>query len=69
MKYLIVYKEDNTFEGYLDNLNDFDKWLKAHNKSRKEEGSIIEGKNEFEIYPICNLLEELEAKVFGRWKG
>ena len=57
MKYLVKYKDNNSIEGYLDNIKDFDSWLFKHNKIRQREEQIIEYKDEFEIIIIHNLME------------
>lgn len=42
-------------EGYVKNKKAFLKWLKQHNKQRKEEGEIKEYENEFELEEIEEL--------------
>lgn len=54
-KLLIRYKEHNTIEGYVENRKAFIKWLKEHNKQRKEEGELKEYEDEFEIKEIQEL--------------
>lgn len=54
--YLITYKETESVEGFVLNKFDFNKWLKRHNQKRKEEGEIIENKNEFDITLIQKLI-------------
>ena len=54
--YLVTYIDHDSVEGYVNNLKDFDKWLKNHNKRRKEEGDLLEDKKEFKIEEI-NILK------------
>ena len=56
---LVRYIEDNIILGFVKNEEMFNKWLKANNKRRKEEGAILENKNEFELEDISNLEEEI----------
>ena len=58
--YLITYINsnttgDDTIEGYVEKKGDFDKWLREHNKRRREEGEIIEYKDEFDIKEVNKL--------------
>jgi hypothetical protein len=55
MIYLVKYKENDTIEGYVKRKKDFDNWLKEHNKERREDGEIIEYKNEFELIKVEEL--------------
>jgi len=57
MIYLIKYKEQNTIEGYVKTIEEFNKWLKNHNKKRSKEKENIEHKEEFELIKIPNILE------------
>lgn len=52
---LVIYKEEDTIEGYVEDEKGFDDWLKAHNKRRKEEGELKENKGEFTLKPIDKL--------------
>ena len=53
---LVRYKEDDTFEGYVETKIEFNLWLKKHNKQRKTEGEIIEYADEFELKEISGLV-------------
>lgn len=52
MKYLVIYKEDDSYEVILDSKKDFNNWLKEHNKEREDDGETPEEKNEFEVVAI-----------------
>lgn len=57
MIYLVTYKESGYIEGYVKERKQFEEWLAKHNKSRKEDGELVEKKYEFELREIHNLLE------------
>lgn len=40
---------DNSIEIILNDLKDFKKWIKDHNKERKQQGELIESEDCFEI--------------------
>jgi hypothetical protein len=47
--YVIIYEEDNTIEGIIENPEHFKNWLFQHNEARKENGEIEENENEFKL--------------------
>jgi hypothetical protein len=55
MIFLIKYKDDDTIEGYVDSIEDFDKWLVKHNNRRVKEGEIKESREEFEAMEVLKL--------------
>lgn len=57
MIYLVKYVGDpeETIEGYVESREDFEQWLKKHNKQRKSEGNIIENNDEFELIELMRL--------------
>ena len=62
MYYIVQYNDkygngkDKYFECIVKDKESFDKWLKAHNEERKEQGEMEEGADEFDLIPI-NLFE------------
>ena len=50
--------EDDTIEGYVNKIGDFDKWLRERNKQRRADGELVERKDEFSIEEIYNLNEQ-----------
>lgn len=52
---LVKYKADNIIEGYVDNEQDFDTWLKINNDMRIGIDEIPENKNEFKLIKVEKL--------------
>jgi len=52
---LVRYKETGDYEGYVKSKCEFDRWLKEHNRRRKQEKELIENKDEFEFIEIEKL--------------
>jgi len=58
MYYIVQYNDkygngkDKYFECIVKDKESFDKWLKAHNEERKEQGEMEEGAEEFDLIPI-----------------
>ena len=58
MYYIVQYndkygnRKEIYFECIVKNQKGFDKWLKAHNEERKEQGEMEEGADEFDLIPI-----------------
>lgn len=67
--YLITYTYDgeNNVEGYVNSYTDFKKWLKRHNKKRKEDGEMIEC--EAEEIELVKKLPNFDKDVFFEISG
>ena len=58
MFYIVQYNDkygngkDKYFECVVKDKESFDKWLKAHNEERAEQGEMEEGADEFDLIPI-----------------
>lgn len=56
MIYLVIYKEDNTIEGYINKREDFSNWFIAYNEDRKAYGELPEDEDEFRLKEINKLI-------------
>lgn len=61
--YLIEYNaiydsgtNERSIEGYIENVEDFDKWLDEYNKERIDGGNEPEGREEFDIITTYKLI-------------
>jgi hypothetical protein len=60
--YIVQYNDkygngnDKHFECIVKDKQDFERWLKAHNEEREDDGEIEEGADEFDLIQI-NLFE------------
>ncbi len=56
--YIVKYNDaygngdDTSIETLLESEKDFKKWLRQHNKERKENGELTEKAEEFDIIPV-----------------
>ena len=61
-KYLVVYNaryenpNNRSIEGWLEGWEDFEYWLKEHNRKRIEEGNEPESAEEFDVIPVNKLI-------------